>query len=251
MRDGLIGAALEAPPPLDIARMAVFADLDGTLAKIRPRPDDVGPDPHRDEILGGLAGKLGGALAIVSGRSLEDLDRILGGRVPAIAAVHGLVRRRADRQLIEAVSAPVSKAVLDALKAFQAQRPGLLIEDKGPSVALHFRAAPEAAAACEALARRLAQEAGLVVQAGDMVVELRAPGPTKGEAVEAFMQEPPFAGRTPIFIGDDLTDENGFIGAERLGGFGVIVGSRRPTRARFALKDVEAALEWLSAAALA
>ncbi len=241
--------ALGAPPSLDIARMAIFADLDGTLAEIRPRPDDVGPDPHRDEILGRLAGRLGGAFAIVSGRGLEDLDRIFEGRIPAIAAVHGLVRRRADRLLVEAASASVPASVIDALKAYQAQRPGLLIEDKGPSVALHFRAAPAAAGACEALARRLAWETGLVVQAGDMVVELRAPGPSKGEAVEAFMQEPPFAGRTAIFIGDDLTDENGFAGAERLGGFGVIVGSRRPTRARFALKDVDAALAWLSAAA--
>ena len=121
------------------------------------------------------------------------------------------------------------------------------MEDKSLAAALHFRAAPGLAGLCETLAAQLAAESGLSVQRGDMVVELRAPGATKAEAVAAFMAEPPFCGRTPIFVGDDLTDEDGFAGAERSGGYGVIVGPRRPTRARYGLADVETALAWLSA----
>jgi trehalose 6-phosphate phosphatase len=193
--------------------------------------------------------QLGGALAVVSGRGLENLDRILQGAPQAVAAVHGLVRRRADGTIAAANAEPVSAWVLARLAAACDAHAGLRVEDKRLAVALHFRAAPELAELCETLATQLALESGLAVQRGDMVVELRAPGATKAEAVAAFMAEPPFRGRTPIFVGDDLTDEDGFAGAERSGGYGVIVGARRPTRARYGLADVEAALAWLSAQA--
>ena len=109
-----------------------------------------------------------------------------------------------------------------------ATQPGLLVEDKSAAAAIHYRLAPESAGACEALAESLADEGGLLVQRGDKVVEVRAPGPDKGDAVTAFMREPPFAGATPIFIGDDVTDEDGFRAAEALGGYGIVVGPAAP-----------------------
>jgi trehalose 6-phosphate phosphatase len=236
-----------APPLLDLTRSALFADLDGTLTPIRPRPEDVGPDAARARLLETLTEALGGAVAVISGRGLEDVDRILEHRIAAVAAVHGLVRRMADGTLIQVRANAVPGPAREAVMGFLADHPELSSEDKGLAISLHFRAAPRLAAACKAFAGRLAAANDLTLQEGDMVVELRAPGPTKAEAVSAFMAEPPFEGRTPVFIGDDLTDEDGFAGAERFGGHGVIVGARRPTRARFALDDVGAALAWLAA----
>ena len=119
------------------------------------------------------------------------------------------------------------------------------MEDKGAAVALHYRRAPQSAEACRELARRIAPALGLTVQDGNMVVELKVPGPDKGGAVTAFMTEPPFAGSTPIFLGDDLTDEHGFRAVRALGGFGVVVGRRRPTAADYALADVTSVQRWL------
>jgi trehalose 6-phosphate phosphatase len=236
--------ALAEPPPLDLSATALFADLDGTLAPIRARPQDVEPDDRRAWLLDRLSAALGGRLAVISGRSLADLDRVLAGRVPAAAAVHGLVRRAADGRVIVAEDS-LPEPAREALFALGASNPALLVEDKGPAIALHYRAAPEAKAACGAAVERLARRYGLEAQKGRMVVELRAHGPTKADATAAFMAEPPFAGARPIFLGDDLTDEDGFVAAAHLGGYGVVVGSRRPTAAAYALADVEAALAWL------
>jgi trehalose 6-phosphate phosphatase len=235
---------LESPPLLDLKASALFADLDGTLAPIRARPEDVGPDDRRAGLLDQLSAALGGRFAVISGRGLDDLDRVLDGRVPALGAVHGLVRRTADGRIVTA-GADLPEAAREAFAALGRSNPALLVEDKGPAMALHYRAAPEAKDACEAAAERLAERYGLEVQKGRMVVELRAPGPTKADATAAFMAEPPFAGHRPIFLGDDLTDEAGFVAAAGLGGYGVVVGTRRPTAATYALADVEAALAWL------
>ncbi len=238
---------LPEPPPLDLAATALFADIDGTLAAIRARPEDVGPDERREQLLGRLSAALGGRLAVISGRGLSDIDRVLGGHVVPAAAVHGLVRRRADGEIVTAAATLPDEARV-AFAALGRSNPALMIEDKGPAIALHYRAAPEAKAACETAATRLAERFHLRVQKGRMVVELRAQGPDKADAVHAFMAEPPFAGFRPVFLGDDLTDEGGFVAAAGQGGFGVVVGARRPTAAAFALLDVEAALAWLARA---
>jgi trehalose 6-phosphate phosphatase len=239
------GDALSAPPPVRAADIALFADLDGTLAPLESTPDKVRPDRHRRRLLDALARALKGRLAIVSGRSLEDLDRLLEGRIPALAALHGLVRRTAEGRVVESGDEAATQAAVTTLRDFARSDRRLLVEDKGKGASLHYRRAPETAEACVDLIRRLASAHGLAVQQGDMVVELRAPGPHKGEAVEAFLREAPFAGKRPIFIGDDLTDEDGFRAARRAGGFGVIVGPRRPTEAQYALADVAEAQAWL------
>ena len=166
----------------------------------------------------------------------------------AVAGVHGLVRRHADGRLVEALAHPRIARAADGLAAFAARDPGLMVEDKGLSVALHFRRARHLADAARACARALALETGLTLQDGDMVAELRTPGAGKGDSVRAFMAAAPFAGATPVFVGDDATDEDGFLAAQALGGAGICVGARRPTLARFRLSEVEAALTWLEAA---
>lgn len=237
------------PPVLDLDGVALFLDLDGTLAPIAARPEDVGPDPRRTCLLERLSARLGGRLAVISGRTLSDIDRILEARVPALAGVHGLARRDGAGDLQPgAPPAAGHEAALAALRAFAADHPGLIVEDKGLSVTLHYRLAPELAAAARLEAERVAARTGLALQPGHMVVELRAPGPGKGDSVRSFMAETPFAGARPVFVGDDLTDEDGFKAAATLGGFGVLIGAERRTAARFRLADVEAALAWLEAA---
>lgn len=235
---------LAAPPPL--ARgTALFADLDGTLAPIEARPDQVRPDASRTGLLARLGAALEGRLAILSGRGLADLDRLLGGVVAPVAAIHGLVRRDAAGRLFEIAAHPDLLDAAHALNDFAAANPGLLAETKSHAVALHYRAAPQLEREVIAFTEPLARRLGLVLQPGRKVIELRTPGPDKGEALAAFMREAPFAGATPIFIGDDATDEHGFAAADRLGGYGVIVGDRRPTGARYALGSVAEALAWM------
>lgn len=236
---------LAPPPPFLPAAAALFLDLDGTLAPIMSRPQDVGPDRRRALLIRQLSRKLAGRVAVVSGRALDDLDRILEGEVTPIAAVHGLHRRDATGAVFRAAPHPGivdARAVLVRLARCEA---GLQFEDKGLSVGLHYRHAPGAGEAVIEAAERLASTTGLTLQLGDMVVELRTPGQDKGHAVAAFLSEAPFLGATPVFVGDDLTDEDGFAAAARLGGFGVLVGPPRATAARYHLADAGAVMGWL------
>ncbi len=240
---------LPAPKPLQLGETALFLDLDGTLAPIAARPQDVGPDPRRTSLLERLALKLDGRLAVVSGRTLADVDRILEGCVTAVAAVHGLVLRDPDGVLHASTPHPDLPLAAEGFRAFAARDPGLIVEEKGGlSVALHFRQATWHAEGARACARALAAQTGLTLQEGAMVEELRTPGARKGDSVRAFMAKPPFAGAVPVFAGDDITDEDGFEAAQAMGGVGVRVGAERPTAARFQLIGVEAALAWLEAA---
>lgn len=240
---------LPAPRALQARDTALFLDLDGTLAPLAPTPQEVRPDPRRTALLRALEHRLEGRLAVVSGRTLADVDRILERQVAAVAAVHGLVRRHADGRTEAAEPHPGLRPAFDALTDFARRDPGLIVEDKGLSVALHYRLAPGERRAARALARRVAEDTGLALQHGDMVEELRTPGPTKGDSVAAFLRQAPFAGARPVFLGDDATDEHGFEAVQALGGLGVLVGEPRPTAARARLPDVEAALAWLEAAA--
>ncbi len=238
--------SLPAPPPLaSIQRPALFLDLDGTLAAIEPQPEDVKAEPWRTQLLDKLHDNLEGRLAVVSGRTLEELDRILEGAVPALAAVHGLIRRRQDGTVLQSPPHPGLTAARAEVAALTAGRTGLKVEDKGLSIALHYRQAPVLGARIRADLQRIAKENGLKLQMGDMVAEICSPGFDKGAAVRAFMAEEPFAGSTPIFVGDDLTDEDGFRIVREMGGLGVLAGAPRPTFARSALPGVEAVRAWL------
>jgi trehalose 6-phosphate phosphatase len=246
---GTLAETLPAPPVALAQSLALFLDLDGVLAPMAPTPDAVVADPRRTAVLTRLDQVLDGRLAIVSGRTLGEIDRIAGRASRSAAGVHGLERRRRDGAVDRAPASPGVAQALAAFRRFAADRPGVLVEDKGISTGLHYRQSPSSAGEALVLARGLAETTGLTLQPGHMVVELRTPGADKGGAVTAFMAEPPFSGAVPVMLGDDLTDEAGFRAAESLGGFGVLVGPYRATAARYGLRDVSAVMDWLEAVA--
>lgn len=234
--------------------IALFADIDGTLLDLAPHPDAVMVDDDLRQLLDGLDGCLGGAFALVSGRTLADIDRLFAPRRFAAAGLHGLewrLKGNADAALL------AMSREMRSLSAEMASRlavfPGVLIERKGPAVALHYRRAPEA----EAHVYLAAQEAlaalgpGYRLMEGHAVVELLPAQASKGGAIRHFMVAAPYAGRVPVFIGDDVTDESGFAAVNELGGVSVRVGASGPTAARSGLADVAATRAWLAGIAAA
>jgi trehalose 6-phosphate phosphatase len=187
-------------------------------------------------------------MAVVSGRSIADLDRILEGTVTPVAGSHGLQRRNARFDLAAGEPHPRLEQAVNEVMTFVKPFPDLHVERKPLSIALHFRQAPELERLIRTFAGEVAQRTGLKLQWGAMVAEFMTPGMDKGRAVRAFMDEPPFMGSIPIFVGDDLTDEDGFVAAQALGGIGVLVGPSRSTCARFRLNNVEAVHTWLERA---
>lgn len=243
---------IELPLPDRGALWAFFLDVDGTLADIAPHPEAVAIADQARDTLSRLAAGCGGAVALISGRAIADIDRLFAPlRLPA-AGLHGFERRDAAGRTTRAeVDAGRLQAARDGLNGFAAAHPGIVIEDKGLSLALHYRQAPAAEADALALAQRLESEAqgALVIQRGKMVVELRPAGPDKGTAAAAFMAEPPFAGRLPVFVGDDVTDEAGFATINAMDGISVRVGDGAPTCARYDGASVAGVHDWLAAAA--
>lgn len=221
---------------------ALFFDLDGTLAEIGPDPDAIFLPPATADALARLAARLGGALALISGRDLRDL----ASRTPAAvwrAGAHGL-EVAAPGDALPAPPAPPPEAALAPLRA-AAQAPGVRLELKGPVAALHYRAAPDAEAAClTAAAAAAAGLAGYVMQAGKMVVEIKPDRAHKGRALRDIAAIAPFAGRRPIMFGDDATDEDAIEAAQALGGLGVKVGSG-DSAARLRAPDPAAVRAWI------
>ncbi|KAB7645650.1 trehalose-phosphatase [Polymorphobacter fuscus] len=237
---------LERPKAVVAGQDALFLDFDGTLAPLFPRPDDTILGVTIRRLIIRLQQALEGRLAIVSGRSIATIDRIVAIPGLAIAGVHGLERRSAKGLVTRTMAGAGLAEARRELLALVTGLPRLLLEDKGASLALHYRTAPDLEAAARDAAQQAAARHGLELQSGKMVIEIREPGPDKGGAVDAFMAEPPFHGARPIFVGDDVTDEAGFAAAARLGGHGVLVAQPRPTAATFRLDDVTAVEMWLA-----
>lgn len=239
--------AADAPPvSIDAAQAALFLDLDGTLADFAPTPHEVVADPQRSDLLRRLAQMLEGRIAVVSGRAISDIDRIIDRSLPHVAGVHGLERRDAAGALVTVEPHP---ALPEAVKLFGAiirAYPGALLEVKPLSVALHYRSDPGLGPTVRQAAADFAAAHGLVLQEGHMVVELLTPGRDKGAAVKAFMEEAPFRGAIPIFLGDDLTDEKAFDAVLGLGGVGILVGPLRATSATAIVPGVADVLAWLA-----
>jgi trehalose 6-phosphate phosphatase len=216
-------------PRLRPADAALFLDVDGTLIEFGPAPDEVVVDADTLKFLQDASDRLSGAVALISGRSLAQLDHLFGyARFPA-AGLHGLERRDAQRRLHVHAAEPLPQSLLDELGEIAERHPGVLLEDKGKAVALHYRQAASLHEMLEREVNALARRHGasdVHVQPGAYVLELKPSGITKAHAIEAFMQEPPFCGRTPLFAGDDLTDLHGFDAVERLGGVSIAVGPR-------------------------
>jgi len=234
-------------PPTPSIQWAFFLDVDGTLLDIAETPDAIKVDKTLLELIGQLHRASGGAMALVSGRSLSDLQEWLGMPRLPMAGQHGLERRdTAGRLWIHAAPPAAKCAIKEALVPVLARHPGLLLEDKGLTLALHYRMAPHLAAYAHRLMTRLMSQAGgdLELQRGKRVVEIKPAGVDKGSAVAEFMAESPFRGRRPVFIGDDLNDERGFAEVNKVGGLSIKVG-KGGSCAGSRLPDVAAVRRWL------
>lgn len=217
------GASSVALPGFD--RAALLLDLDGTLLDIAPTPDAVVVEPGLLDSLRGLVARLEGALAVVTGRPIDVVDRLLEGVPHAVAGEHGAVFRHAPRAPIERPALPSPpQSWIDQATDLVSRHPGTLLEPKARGFALHFRQAPEAGPALHRLmASLVADQAAFQLLEGTMTWEIRPVGADKGRAVDVVMRHDPFAGRTPIFIGDDVTDEDGMRVARTMGGLGLRV----------------------------
>lgn len=234
-------------PPAPSFDWAYFLDVDGTLIDIAESPDAVCVDTALLELIARLYRDSGGAMALVSGRAISNLDKRLGMLHMPLAGQHGLERRDAAGRLWIHATPPAAKyAIKEALIPVLVRHPGLLLEDKGLTLALHYRLAPHLASYVHRLMARLAEEAkaGLEVQRGKRVAEVKPSGIDKGTVVAEYLAEAPFMGRHAVFIGDDLSDEHGFAEVNRLGGISIKVG-KGPSCARFRLPDVAAVRRWL------
>jgi trehalose 6-phosphate phosphatase len=241
--------ASACPPPLR-PEHAIFLDIDGTLAEIAATPREARVDLELVAAIPSLRARHGEALALVTGRSITDVDRMFPGWMLPVAGQHGCERRDSAGTVHLHSPDPLTLGKLRKLFAGLAERhEGLLLEDKGATVALHYRQSPHLAGPLHSIVRSLLDTpAGATFRMveGKQLVEIRPDGRDKGTAILDFMQESPFAGRMPVFVGDDLTDEDGFAAVASLGGWSIKVGAGR-TRARYRLANSDAVKGWLMA----
>lgn len=235
---------LASPPPLfELAAqhpVALFLDFDGTLVEIAETPDCIDVPNDLARRLEALGRRLEGRLALISGRSLSDISGHLGEIDVMAVGSHGA-------EFGNAADTPsaLSHLTASAVAALAAQWPALLVETKPHGLAIHYRQEPDAAQAVLSLMDNIAQREGLSVKRGKMVVELAPAGTNKGEAVARLMTLPPYEGAVPIFIGDDVTDEDGFAAVAVAGGHGILVGASRDTAAHFRLSTTKQVHQWL------
>lgn len=251
---GLEGA-LFRPAPLrsldqasfNAATTAIFLDFDGTLAAIVDRPEDAAIGPAVHSSLGRLQRATGGATAIITGRTIREIDAFVAPLRMPVAGVHGLERRGTDGKI---VTAPIDVAVLKILHERLARladaEPGLLLEVKTGSIALHYRRRPDLEREClDTVEKTVADLHGLEILRGKMVVEVKVGRSNKGDAIGAFMEEPPFHDRVPIFAGDDVTDEDAFREIARRNGISIKIGSGQ-TSAGYRARGTAQFHHWLS-----
>lgn len=243
----LASLSLPRPPSGLLDKAALFLDFDGTLVDIAPTPDAVVVDAAIHVLLAQLIERHRGAVAIVSGRSIAQLDHLLGdsARLLALSGSHG-AEQRENGVLTQPARPPELDEAETRLRAFARDRDGLVVESKSYGVALHYRLAPALSEEADRRATEIADELALVLQKGKMMVELRVAGDDKGAAVHKLMQCAVMKGARPIFLGDDVTDETAFRAARALGGHAILVGPPRETNADFALPGPAAAREWLA-----
>jgi trehalose 6-phosphate phosphatase len=227
---------------------ALFLDVDGTLLEIAETPQGVHVPTSLKQLLDEVRWRLDGALALVSGRSLNNLDQLFTPLRFIASGVHGCERRTADGHVLRPeVDAATIARVRTQLAEFVRGHEGLLLEDKHYAVAMHFRRAPEMREEVYRIMNDMLLQLGpmFALQAGKNVLELRPGAWTKGSSITAFMQEQPFVGRTPVFIGDDVTDEDAFAVVNEMSGVSIHVGNPAATLARHRLGGVSEVLRWL------
>ncbi len=229
------------------ANWALFLDVDGTLLKFADTPDGVAPRDRVCRLLERVGSALGGALALVSGRTIASLDALFAPLHLPAAGLHGLERRDAGGRMHVLAEADSLDHLRPRLLRLVESLDGLLLEDKGPALAVHYRRVPGHAEAIRRQVDRLVAPSNreLRVIHGKMVSEIKPRQADKGTAIRAFMTEVPYAGCRPVFVGDDVTDEDGFAAVNRLNGLAIHVGDGTRTLARYRLPDVDAVIAWL------
>ena len=239
------------PNPLEPSQIAIFLDFDGTLVEFADHPDEVRISRRTKLILEDLHRILGGAVAIITGRDIHVIDALLAPLRLPVAGVHGATRRDAHgRAHMCADDGRLALMVEDRIRPLLAANSGLLLETKHGSAALHYRANPEMEPQCISLMQAVVDELqSAVLKRGKMVVEVRVAGGDKGTAISAFMSEPPFAARRPIFAGDDVTDEDGFQQVNALGGTSIKIGPGE-TCAALRAATTDELLDWLDGIAI-
>ena len=234
------------PPPPPGEDWALFLDVDGCLLEFADAPDRVVVPPTLRQTLLRLQDGLDGALALVSGRTIDALDDLFWPLKFDLAGLHGNELRTSDGRVRRARACPGLAEVRAEAIGLSLRHPGSVVEHKGAGIALHWRGAPAAEEAMRALAERaLARLDGYRLQPGHCVLELLRGDADKGSAILELLEAPPFRGRVPVFAGDDLTDEAGFRAVNARGGLGVLVGARRDSAARHALRDPAQVRAWL------
>jgi trehalose 6-phosphate phosphatase len=235
---------MQTPPPC--LEWCLFLDVDGTLVELTETPFETRVDAELKILLREVAERLGGAVALVSGRSIEYLDALFAPLVLPAAGLHGVERRKASGVMHGAsfVDSQLDPA-RTAFKTLVETYPGTLLEDKGRTVAMHFRMAPQFEPSVRETVVAVALQIGsnYHVQEGNMMLEIKPRGFTKAAAIKAFMQEPPFSGRRPVFAGDDLTDQDGFKTVEDQGGISIAVGDR--VHGQYRIENPAAVRAWL------
>lgn len=237
---------MHLPIIADARRHAFFFDFDGTLTEIAERPDAVHLEARATEALTVLAQATGGAVAVVTGREIHAIDHFLAPLVLPAAGVHGMEQRRPNGHIYSAqIDEQAARAVEAELAPLASAQPGLILEPKRGALALHYRARPDLESDCLSwVERATADVANVTLTRGKMVIEARFHRATKGTAIMDFCQEPPFAGRVPVFAGDDVTDEDAFAAINTLGGLSIKVGPG-DTQALHRTASVRTFLDWL------
>ncbi|OFZ73320.1 MAG: trehalose-phosphatase [Betaproteobacteria bacterium RBG_16_64_9] len=232
-------------PAMSAARAAWFLDFDGTLVELAETPDQVRVEAEVVNMVRELERASRGAVALISGRRVEDIDRLFEPLRLPVAGQHGAERRGASGRLYRYPARGMA-AMRGLLRAWVESRPGLLLEDKGSTLAVHFRRSPELAEELGAFMQQLVERTHgrYCLQGGKMVFEIRPSGMDKGSSVLEFVREPPFAGRIPVFVGDDITDESAFAVVLSLGGIAVKVGDGN-TIAPWRLQGVADVHAWI------
>lgn len=232
---------------LDPESTAIFLDFDGTVADLAERPDEVSVPAATRKTLERLASSTGGAVAIITGRPIDEIDRFLAPLRLPVAGVHGLERRDASGYRSSVFnSEKLLKPVNRTLRTFANAHPGLLLETKPGATALHYRQRPELErAVIDSVHEAVTGLKGVQILHGKMVVEVKSGKATKADAVEAFMAEPPFRGKLPLFAGDDVTDEDAFREITRKHGISIKVG-RGDTAAAFRTQGAREFRNWLA-----
>ncbi|MEM7746023.1 MAG: trehalose-phosphatase [Pseudomonadota bacterium] len=236
----------QLPIAAEWSGVSLFLDFDGTLAPLVDRPEDARMSPETGQAITRLTDLTGGAVAVISGRALSDLDARMAPLVLPASGSHGVEIRVAEgRTTMRGASSDPLRKPATSLREY-ATKHALLIEEKPGAVTLHYRSEPGLEDACKALVETLtADEPSLRTLHGHMVSEIALAGIDKGSALRHFMGIPPFQGRVPIMAGDDVTDEDAIVAAQSLGGIGIKIGDA-PTAAHYRAQDINVFLTWLA-----